>query len=176
MSSSSLTIELALLGFLRQEPRHGYAIYQALSAPAGLGQVWQIKLSQLYALLGKLEEAGYLAATIEPQDNKPPRKNYHLTDAGRTAYLTWVQNPVLHGRSLRLEFLVKLYFARLEGPDATAHLLAAQRAQCRQWLAAGQEIAQAEEARGRRYSLLVHQFRLGQIQAMLAWLDQCAEA
>ena len=175
MKSSALAIELALLGFLRQEPRHGYAIYQELSAPAGLGPVWQIKLSQLYALLGKLEEAGYITATTEPQDNKPPRKIFHLTAAGTTAYLAWVQNPVLHGRSLRLEFLVKLYFARLEGADAAARLLAAQRAQCRQWLAAGQEIAQAEAARGRHYSLLVHQFRLGQIQAMLAWLDQCAE-
>lgn len=169
----ALSLELALLGFLRQQPKHGYAIHQELSDPAGLGPVWQIKLSQLYALLGKLEEAGYVTTTTEPQENKPPRKLFHLTETGAAAFRDWQQSPVGHGRSLRLEFLVKLYFARLEGAEATARLLAAQRAQCAEWLANEQEIVAEERGNGRRYGRLVHQFRLGQIQAMLAWLDQC---
>jgi len=81
-----------------------------------------------------------------------------------------------HGRSLRLEFLVKLYFARLEGADIAAHLLAAQRQKCRDWLATEQEIVNEEMANGRQYSRLVHQFRTGQIQGMLNWLDHCQEA
>src|SRR5690606_18145290 len=120
MPSRPHTLELALLGFLRPEPKHGYAIHQELSSPTGLGPVWQVKLSQLYALLGKLEEAGYLLATTEPQENRPPRKVFHLTDAGREAFQQWQQNPVRHGRSLRLEFLVKLYFARLDGTEAVS--------------------------------------------------------
>jgi DNA-binding PadR family transcriptional regulator len=176
MRQSTLSIEFALLGFLRQQPKHGYAIHQDLSDPAGLGPVWQIKLSQLYALLGKLEDAGYITATTEPQENKPPRKIFHLTNEGQSAFLSWVQSPVRHGRSLRLEFLVKLYFARREGADSAAHLLAAQRDQCHDWLATEQEIVNEEAANGREYSRLVHQFRLGQIQAMLNWLDHCEEA
>jgi DNA-binding PadR family transcriptional regulator len=150
MRQSSLSVECALLGFLRQRPKHGYAIHQELSDPAGLGPVWQIKLSQLYALLGKLEDAGYITATTEPQENKPPRKLFHLTDAGESVFLSWRQNPVTHGRSLRLEFLVKLYFARWEGADAAAHLLAAQRQKCRDWLATEQEIINEELVNGRR--------------------------
>lgn len=173
MKQSALPLETALLGFLSQESKHGYAIHQELTDPAGLGPVWQIKLSLLYAQLGKLEEAGYLTATTEPQENKPPRKIFHLTEEGQRAFLSWVKDPVQHGRSLRLEFLVKLYFARREGADVAARLLAAQRAQCHDWLAAEQEIVDEEV---RQYSRLVHQFRVGQIQAMLNWLDQCAEA
>jgi len=169
-------MEIALLGFLRSEPKHGYAIHQELSDSNGLGSVWQIKLSQLYALLGKLEDAGYITATTEPQENKPPRKLFHLTKEGESAFLVWRQRPVRHGRSLRLEFLVKLYFARFEGAERTAQLLAAQRKQCRDWLETEQEIVNTEEANGRRYGRLVHQFRLGQIQAMLDWLDHCEEA
>jgi PadR family transcriptional regulator AphA len=138
MGQSPLSIELALLGFLRSQPKHGYAIHQELSQSAGLGPVWQIKLSHLYALLGKLEDAGYVSASTEPQENKPPRKLFHLTDEGERTFLSWLQNPVKHGRSLRLEFLVKLYFARFEGGDMAARLLAAQREQCREWLAAEQ--------------------------------------
>ncbi|MFZ1395828.1 MAG: PadR family transcriptional regulator [Candidatus Promineifilaceae bacterium] len=175
MAPPSLSLELALLGFVRQQPNHGYAIHQALSNPAGLGPVWQIKLSQLYALLGKLEEAGYLTTSTEPQENKPPRKLFHLTPEGETIFLQWVQTPVSNGRSLRLDFLVKLYFAHQESKEIAARLLASQRAQCHSWLAAEQEIAAEEVERGQVYGRLVHQFRAGQIQAMLAWLDQCEE-
>lgn len=148
-------------------------MHQALSDQAGLGSVWRVKLSQLYALLGKLENAGYISATTEPQENKPPRKLFHLTSAGETAFLTWVEQPVANGRSLRLEFLVKLYFARREGTAVAARLLAAQRTQCRDWLAAESETAQNAQAAGGAYGRLVSQFRLGQIEAMITWLDQC---
>jgi PadR family transcriptional regulator, regulatory protein AphA len=176
MRKVSLSIELGLLGFLYKEPAHGYAIHQALADPNGLGPVWQIKLSRLYALLGKLEEAGYIRAVTEPQENKPPRKIFHLTGEGRMAFEKWLQGPVEHGRLLRLEFLVKLYFARLEGGETAARLLAAQRALCREWIETEREVVDEERAHGRRYSRLVHQFRLGQIQAMLNWLDECEEA
>lgn len=175
MKQSRLTIEHALLGFLRAQPQHGYAIHQELADPAKLGSVWQVKLSQLYALLGKLEDAGYVTTTTEPQATKPPRKLFHLTAAGRAAFLSWVQSPVANGRSLRLEFLVKLYFARREGGDVAARLLAGQREQCQSWLAAEQEIVDAETQNGHQYGRLVHQFRLGQIQAMLTWLDACGD-
>ncbi|HSM59109.1 MAG TPA: PadR family transcriptional regulator [Candidatus Sulfomarinibacteraceae bacterium] len=173
--ASSPTLELALLGFLRRQPRHGYAIHGLLSDPAGLGPVWRLKRSQLYALLNKLEDAGYVTTSLEPQESRPPRKLFHLTSSGEAAFLDWVQSPVQHGRSLRLEFLVRLYFARREGPEVVARLLAAQREQCQAWLAEEQAILHEEEQSGHTYGQLVHQYRLGQIEAMLAWLDHCEE-
>lgn len=173
---NSLTIEHALLGFLYREPKHGYAIHQELTNPAGLGPVWELKLSSLYAMLGKLEEAGYITATTEPQENRPPRKVFRLTDEGQRAFLDWLQRPVSHGRSLRLEFLVKLYFARRMGAATAAGLLAAQRSQCHEWLTTEQTKVAKELAAGRQYSHLVHHFRSGQVQAMLDWLDYCEAA
>ncbi len=170
-----LSIEIGLLGFLRGGARHGYAIHQALSDPAGLGPVWRIKLGRLYALLNKLEEAGYLASTTESQGSRPPRKLFQLTAEGEALFLRWIQAPVPHGRALRLEFLIKLYFARLEGEGAAARLLAAQRAQCREWLAVERQIIDDETVSGRRYGRLVHQFRAGQLEAMLSWIDSCQE-
>lgn len=171
MKSTPLTIEYALLGFLRRQPQHGYAIHHQLSDPNGLGPVWRLKLSQLYALLNKLEEAGCVTTTLKAQESRPPRKLFHLTDSGTAVFLDWVQNPVAHGRSLRLEFLVKLYFARQEGGDMAARLLADQCARCQEWLTAQESLVVIEEQNGREYGRLVHQFRLGQIQAMLNWLN-----
>jgi DNA-binding PadR family transcriptional regulator len=172
---SSLTIEHALLGFLRRQPLHGYAIFQELTDPAGLGPVWKMKLSQLYALLSKLEDAGYVSAQIEQQEKKPPRKLFSLTPEGETAFLVWVQRPVQHGRALRLEFLVKVYFARREGPERAARLLAAQRELCDEWLARERDIVDAARSNHQHYGRLVHEFRVGQIQSMLHWLDSCEE-
>jgi DNA-binding PadR family transcriptional regulator len=170
-----LTTEHALLGFLRRQPRHGYEIYQKLAAPTGLGLVWRLKQSQMYALLAKLEQAGYVVATLEPQDARPPRKVFALTPAGQQAFLAWLEQPVPRGHRLRLDFLAKLYFARLEGPAVAQRLIERQHAACRQWRV--QQRREADKLRQTHpYDSLVYEFRLGQIEAMLAWLDICAEA
>lgn len=174
MISSPLAMEHALLGFLRQRPMYGYEIHQKLAGSTGLGLVWRLKQSQLYALLARLEREGYVTAALEPQDSRPPRKVFHLTEAGLEAFLAWVQGPVPQGRKLRLEFLAKLYFARREGPGVALALIDRQRAACRVWLAEKQ--AEAGSGPGSRpYDWLVHQFRVGQMQAMLAWLDACQQ-
>jgi DNA-binding PadR family transcriptional regulator len=170
-----LTMEHALLGLLRERPRHGYDMYQSLSDPDGLGAIWHVKQSQLYALLAKLEADGFIAASLKPQDHRPTRRVFRLTKLGRQAFLAWVQSPVPHGREMRLDFLAKFYFARREGRTVAGQLIAAQRAVCRQWLEA--QRARAERLRDTHLDeWLVHQFRIGQLEAILRWLDACEQA
>src|SRR5947209_20400002 len=116
MQRDPLALEHALLGLLRRQPMHGYELYQRLTDPAGLWLIWRMKQSQLYALLTRLEAEGYLAADLQLQDARPPRKIFHLTRAGRERFLAWVRAPVPHGRELRQDFLAKFYFALREGP------------------------------------------------------------
>jgi DNA-binding PadR family transcriptional regulator len=169
------TIEYALLGFLRHGPLHGYEIHRQLSDPAGLGLVWRLKQSQLYALLAKLEDAGYVTAAVEPQAARPPRKVFELTRSGREAFLDWVHSPVLHGREVRLHFLTKLFFAQREGREVAARLIEGQRAVCRGWLAVHQ--ASDDGLRNPQpYMWIVRQFRVAQIEAILGWLDECQQA
>lgn len=175
MSRSQLTIEYALLGLLYKQPRHGYEIYQELLAEDELGLVWRIKQSQLYALLAKLEQQGYISATLEPQDARPPRKNLQLTAAGQEAFLHWLQAPVPQGRQMRLEFMAKLYFVRRLEPAAVIALIDGQRDICREWLASHQTQAKVLTTE-RPFEWLVHQFRIGQIEAMINWLDVCEQA
>jgi DNA-binding PadR family transcriptional regulator len=178
------TIAYALLGFVFEQPRHGYEIYQELLARDGLGQVWRIKQSQLYALLAKLEEEGLLSAAVQMQDARPPRKVLALTATGRAAFLTWRQCPVARGRQMRTEFLAKLYFALREGPQPARSLLEAQIATCGAWLAEREPAAPppmdsaAAGAADRHdyrefFAYSVQQFRLRQIHTFLAWLQVC---
>jgi PadR family transcriptional regulator AphA len=170
-----LTVEHALLGFLHQRPMHGYEIHRHMVDPAGLGLVWQVKQSHLYAMLDKLEVDGYIAGTEEAQDMRPPRRVFRLTSAGRKAFRDWLSRPVLHGREIRLEFMAKLFFARREGAERVGQLIEHQREVCQEWLANLQAQAAATPGRG-SYEWLVYQFRVGQVESMMAWLDRCDEA
>ncbi|MFN8459541.1 MAG: PadR family transcriptional regulator [Anaerolineae bacterium] len=89
-----LSTEFALLGFLRRRPMYGYEIHQQLSHATGLGLVWRLKQSQLYALLTKLENEGFVTTTVELQDTRPPRKMFELTETGRQKFLNWIEQPV----------------------------------------------------------------------------------
>ncbi len=173
MVSSPLTLEHALLGFLRHQPMHAYEIHQKLAQLNDLGRVWRLKQSQVYALLGRLEEAGYLTTTTEVQGARPPRKMMSLTPAGQAAFARWQSTPVAHGRDFRLEFLAKLYFADESGPETVASLISEQRATSLAWLSELQAQASALP-NDRRYDWLVLQFRINQIEAILTWLDTCA--
>src|SRR5262252_750744 len=113
----ALGLEHALLGLLRAQPMHAYEMHQQLLRAEALGLVWHLKQAHLYALLAKLETAGYVGSTTESQGTRPPRKILHLTPAGAVAFADWVTTPVAHGRDLRLEFLAKLFFAAREGPQ-----------------------------------------------------------
>ena len=170
-----LTIEHALLGFLREHSMHAYEIHQILLRPESLGLVWHLKQSLVYVMLERLENAGYITTTLASQNSRPPRKILHLTSSGRAAFDRWLVTPVEHGRDFRLEFLAKLYFANQDDPTVVATLLTTQRAACQEWL--GELRAQPVATKGERdYDWLVLQFRIGQIEAILAWLDTCEAA
>jgi len=108
--------EYALLGALISGPRHGYEIRAFLRK--GLGATWHIPTSQLYAQLKRLEERGDLRSSLEPQESRPSRRVFELTDRGRDTFMTWVLAPTRHVRDLRVEFLAKLFFVRRLGLDA----------------------------------------------------------
>lgn len=172
MVSLPLTIEYALLGFLHQRPMHGYEIHQHLSDAEGLGSVWRIKQSKLYALLAKLDKEGYITSSLQPQEARPPRKIFRLTSAGRDIFMDWIKTSVPHGRDIRLEFLAKLYFAKQVGAEIAAQLIEEQWITCRGWLAAQQSESEGT-SEGQSYLRLIQLFRIGQIEAIINWLDHC---
>jgi DNA-binding PadR family transcriptional regulator len=173
--AAALTIEHALLGFVCEQPLHGYEIYRQLSASEGLWQVWRLKQSQLYALLTKLEETHYLITTLQPQAARPPRKVYALTEVGRTAFQRWLTTPVIHGRQMRIEFLAKLYCAHRQNPALVRQLLEQQTGACQQWREELQGQS-AVEPEADLFVYVVQQFRLNQVESYLAWLATCRQA
>jgi DNA-binding PadR family transcriptional regulator len=149
---------------------HGYELHQELSRKTGLGLIWTVKQAQLYALLAKLESGGLIAAEVLVQGHRPARRVFHLTEEGGAFYKAWVKEPSGR-RDFRLGFLAKLYFAQREGPDAAKALLADQRRLCALWL---EGMIERRDACGDgNLDGLVYRYRVGQIEAMSVWLDEC---
>ena len=164
--SPSNDLDLALLGFCREEPLHGYELHRRLSDAAGMGFVWRVKQSQLYARLGALEDAGLLAGDLEPQDARPPRRVYHLTDRGRAAFHHWLIQPVPRPHEIRLGFMQKLYFVRDAGPDVLNSLVVAQMRICDEWLERQGDMAGQSE-----FTARVRAYRRGQLSMTIVWLE-----
>ena len=159
-----------LLGLLLYQPSHGYELYQEFSRE--LGCVWQMGRSQLYAQLKALEEGGLVTSHTEPQPNRPPRKVYDLTAKGRQAFDEWLHQPTPYLRTIRVEFLARLYFFRRLSLPGLERLVAEQKAVCRDQSWRFKRIAARTDDEFRR---LVLDFRRGQLEATVAWLDRCLE-
>ena len=166
----ALSPQPVLLGLLMSEPRHGYELHQEVSRE--LGPVWQIGLSQLYAQLRQLEEADLVEARMEPQPNRPARKVYHLTSEGRAVFLEWVRQPTPYLRHIRVEFLARLYFFRRLALDGLDELVVRQQAVCQAQI---ERFEQLGAETGDEFRRCVLEFRRGQLEAAIRWLDRCLE-
>jgi DNA-binding PadR family transcriptional regulator len=168
-----LSLEYALLGFLRQGASYPYEIHQQLERTPVLHLVWRMKQRQTYALLERLEDEGCLTSETVEQGRRPPRRMLALTPQGRATFEHWLVLPVEHGRDFRQEFMAKLFFAQREGTQLVTTLIERQRLACQERL---NEFKTQLHAHPMQQPLdqLVMKFRIGQLEAILSWLDQCA--
>ena len=126
--SGNVSPEFALLGFLIAGPSHGYDLHQRFTVE--LGHVWHVSQSQAYAILKRLENRGDISAQVVEQDKLPARQMLHITEAGRRRFFEWLELGIGRtARSIRLEFLTRLYFIELHRPENISQIYQAQSAE-----------------------------------------------
>jgi len=165
------TFQFALLGLLQPGPTYGYELHKQLSDESGIGLIWQVKLSNLYAVLEQLEKKDWLTVTLVPGDTRPGRKVYQITAAGRSAFAEWLDAPVIHPREFRQDFMVKFYFHQSQKPESIATFLRVQLGHCRTWLKNVKTLSSAP-ASDSGFQKSVIRFRKSQIQSMVDWLEK----
>lgn len=162
--------KLALLGFLMPGPKHGYDLFQEYSQE--LGKVWRIGRSKLYSELKNLEQAGLLTVEMQPQPNRPPRKMYKLTPAGHDTFLEWLHQPTPYLRRLRVEFLARIFFFQHLTLPGLEQLVARQKEILQNQI---HSLDRKRAKTGDDYWGLVLEFRRGQLDAVIHWLDCCLD-
>jgi PadR family transcriptional regulator AphA len=108
-----MSLRAVVLITLQQEPGTGYDILQRFKA--GLSHVWQASHQQLYRELDRMRGDGLLTCDTLLQADRPDRKVYHLTEAGRQALNTWLAEP-LDASPVRQPLFAK-FFAWEQWPE-----------------------------------------------------------
>lgn len=165
--------EYIILGLLKSQPMHGYELFQQV-ASGTLDQIVHLEMSQMYAFLKKLERLEYIEAQLESQGARPPRKIYHLTEAGHSVLLLWLTQPVEKPRDIRILFLIKLYFVQRFLPEKLVVLIDRQILACQRFLdhLESRHLAHEETRDAAFFDHVVLRSRLHQTRALLDWMRE----
>lgn len=114
------TLRYIILGLLGARAMSGYDIKRAFDR--SLATYWNAGASQIYTTLKALAANGLVSSEIVPQESRPDRRVYSLTETGRAALGAWLDEPA-PARFTKDEFLTKLFFCGLTSDDmALRHL------------------------------------------------------
>jgi DNA-binding PadR family transcriptional regulator len=163
-------VQEVLLALLAKEASHGYELRGRLQLALGpLAEA--LNPGQVYVTLSRLEKAGLVASERVGQTDRPDRKVYELTAAGRTRVMEWLEDTSWP-KPAPAEFHLKLVAAATAGLGDPVRLVDVQRHALLAGLAAVQRAALAEPD-GSVAGLLLEGVVL-RLQADLRWLEGCA--
>jgi PadR family transcriptional regulator, regulatory protein AphA len=161
-------VQYAVLGLLHEQPAHGYELQRSFSAHGDLADVAQIEQPTLYAALKDLAARELIEGSEAREGARPPRTVYALTAEGERLLTSWLRAPVQRLRQVRLDFLLKVYFARRRGAPDVRALVDMQIRACQDYLAALD--AQAAGLSQDDFAYLVVESRTSAARSTLDWL------
>ena len=112
----------AILGFLEYQPMTGYDLKKYFDQ--SITHFWSATQSHIYKALENLEKDGLVEVKVIPQEDKPNRKEYHITHAGRAELHRWVTMP-LSLEMVREAWLIQIFFSHASSNEEIINLLKA---------------------------------------------------
>lgn len=168
----------AILGLLDIQPMTGYDLKnQAFDST--VAHFWQADQAQIYRTLSAMAEDGWLRCEVQVQEDRPNRKVYHLTEAGRAELLRWLRQP----QGLMAErdgFLVQMFFGNHLSDAELLAQIEAQLALHEARLAAFRAVPMPplDELSGERMRSLWRltlDYGIQHEEGAIAWLKRCRE-
>jgi PadR family transcriptional regulator AphA len=163
--------EFALLGFIYEQPNHGYNLHQQLVQE--LGYVWHSSQSQTYAILKRLATQGDISSTVQEQEKLPSRQIFRITETGRQRFEAWIRSPSGSSvRAIRVEFISRLYFAKKFFPGELSRMVSAQEVEIETALERLDKIKNTIPP-GKKFNRLGLDLRIRQLRSLRDWLTDC---
>ncbi len=104
-----MALRYAILGLLNYQDMTGYDLKKLFDD--SIKNFWFASISQIYRELNTLQSEGYLISVIQPQSDKPDKRIYSITTAGKTAFKKWIAHfPDKLSKEKRDEFCLRLFF------------------------------------------------------------------
>lgn len=164
----------AILGLLAERPLHGYdlklSFEQQLTSDGGLN------FGQVYTTLDRLRRDGLVAGDVVPQAERPDKKVYALTDAGRRELEEWLSTPSAIDLDLRNETFLKVMLARRLAWGSPLVVIEVERRAALQRLhEVTRALAAAEREGGPLQTILLLDLATFRLEAFLRWLERCGD-
>lgn len=106
-----MDVRTICLGLLTRADATGYEIKKQFEED-GFGHFAEASFGSIYPALSRLTEEGLVSVREEPQEKRPDRKVYSITDAGRIRFLEALNRPVQEDRN-RSAFAFAMLFSHL---------------------------------------------------------------
>ena len=117
-----MSLKHGLLGLLNYGSMTGYELNKVFKD--SLSFFWQAQTSQIYRELATMEKNnGWLTSKRVIQDDKPNKRIYTITAAGKEEFNNWLSAPeedISEAMTIRSAFLMRVFFA---GETSNEHAL-----------------------------------------------------
>jgi DNA-binding PadR family transcriptional regulator len=172
----SMALAHAILAVLIKQPCSGYDLYKHFEGSVGF--CWKASYQQIYRDLTRLEEQRFLRVQIIQQEQRPDKKVYSVTEAGKEYLTAWIVRPA-QVNTLKDDLLVKLFAGYLVPHRVIVTELEQHRQQHQQQLSTYQAIEQFYSQHSGTFStercFQYITLRYGMRQET-GWLNWCEEA
>jgi DNA-binding PadR family transcriptional regulator len=164
-------IEILILRRLRSGPAHGYELRKRVEETTGV----VLHNNSLYPALKRFEEAGAVTKTAQPQDGRPPRLVYTLTEVGHELLHDMLADLPPEQAADQGEFLARLGQFSLLNSSERAVVLAARTRAVQAQLAHLKTMLDLATERGETWGALVTAELIRRHEHELAWLADLGE-
>jgi DNA-binding PadR family transcriptional regulator len=161
-------VEILILRRLRSGPAHGYELRKRVEETTGV----VLHNNSLYPALKRFEEAGAVTKAAEPQQGRPPRLVYTLTEVGRELLHDMLADLPPEQAAEPSEFFARLgQFSLISHAERTSVLAARNRAVRRQ-LEHYRVMRDLAAAGGERWGVIATEELIRRHEQELAWLER----
>ncbi|MGF1763599.1 PadR family transcriptional regulator [Aliivibrio kagoshimensis] len=116
-----MSLPHVILTVLSTKDATGYDITKEFSQ--SIGYFWKASHQQVYRELNKMASNELVTCILIPQQGKPDRKVYSITEAGKESLFQWFQEPTFHS-TIRDEFTAKLLVCEIYNSEPMQFQLA----------------------------------------------------
>ncbi len=169
-----MSLDHALLVSLLEKPSSGYELARRFDR--SIGYFWHATHQQIYKVLARMEEAGWISGEVQAGEAAPDRKLFSVTGAGRGEVSRWLAEPT-EPEGIRDSLMVKLRGAAFGESGALIPELEHHRALHANRLTA-YRVIEARDFSGTldRQRALQYQVLKSGIRYEQGWLEWCEEA
>jgi len=164
-------VDILILRRLRSGPAHGYELRKRVEQTTG----FVLHNNSLYPALRRFEEAGAVTKTAEPQEGRPPRLVYTLTEVGHDLLHDMLADLPAEQAADPSEFLARVGQFSLLNSAERAGVLASRARAVRGQLTHYQAMRELAAARGERWGALATAELIRRHEHELAWLAELGE-